>query len=137
VPFDAEDVLASGMAAAQNGDVEVRRLILRRCVAVVTGVAPAYGFRDAVVEDIVQEAPLTVHRVRHSYDPGLYSCRGCAPACRRRVSPARAFAWTGGATSDPLRDLSGPDGVRRVAHRPTGTPLEIGKRDRHVAGSRA
>ena len=67
---DAEGGLASAMAAAQTGDAEAYRRLLQRCVPVIAGLARARGFRDAAVEDIVQETLLTVHRVRHTYDPG-------------------------------------------------------------------
>jgi RNA polymerase sigma factor (sigma-70 family) len=70
VTTDISDSLASAMAAAQNGDADAYRLLLRRCAPVIVDVAGARGFGGAAVDDLVQETLLTDHRVRHTYDPG-------------------------------------------------------------------
>jgi len=88
VTADASDSLATAMAAAQNGDAEAYRLLLRRCVPVIADVARARGFRGAVVEDIVQETLLTVHRVRHTYDPGRPFLPWLRAIARRRAIDA-------------------------------------------------
>lgn len=69
MPSPAEEALSIAMASAQGGDAAAYRTLLRHCVPVIATVARAQGFRGAVVEDIVQETLLTVHRVRHTYDP--------------------------------------------------------------------
>lgn len=93
MPSDAEDSLAGAMAAAQTGNADAYRWLLQRCIPVIAGVARARGFRDAAVDDVVQETLLTVHRVRHTYDPArpflpwLYAIaqRRAIDALRRRL----------------------------------------------------
>ncbi len=57
------------MAAAQAGDRAAYAALLRDCVPVVQAVARRQGVPPHRVDDVVQEVLLTVHRVRHTYDP--------------------------------------------------------------------
>ncbi len=88
MPTDAKDSLAIAMAAAQQGDADAYRRLLRECVPVIAGEARARGFRDAAVDDIVQEALLTVHRVRHTYDPARPFLPWLRAIARRRTIDA-------------------------------------------------
>lgn len=88
VPSDAQDSLAIAMAAAQKGDADSYRWLLRHCVPVIASEARSRGFRDAAVDDIVQDTLLTVHRVRHTYDPGLPFLPWLRAIARRRTIDA-------------------------------------------------
>jgi RNA polymerase sigma-70 factor (ECF subfamily) len=67
---DARDERWSAlMAAAQAGDSRAYDMLLRECLPLLRAVCRA-RLRDAAdVEDAVQDALLTIHRVRHTYDP--------------------------------------------------------------------
>lgn len=65
----SEVALAAAMRAAQEGDANAYRTLLRDCVPAVAAMARAQGVRGAAVDDVVQEALLTVHRARATYDP--------------------------------------------------------------------
>jgi hypothetical protein len=71
------------MQAAQAGDAATYMCLLRQIVpflrAVLRGKVPAEH-----TEDVVQDVLLTVHRVRHSYDPARHRC---APPQRPRQCP--------------------------------------------------
>lgn len=58
------------LAAAQQGDADAYRVFLRSVVPFARAVACRRSGSDGLVEDIVQDALLTVHRVRHTYEPG-------------------------------------------------------------------
>ena len=57
------------MAAAQAGDRAAYAALLRDCVPVVQAVARRQGVPPSRVDDVVQDVLLTLHRVRHTYDP--------------------------------------------------------------------
>jgi RNA polymerase sigma-70 factor (ECF subfamily) len=58
------------LASAQSGDGEAYRLFLKSITPYLYSVARRRTGSDALVDDIVQDALLTVHRVRHTYEPG-------------------------------------------------------------------
>lgn len=64
-----DEALASDMAAAQAGDAEAYRRLLRDCLPVIAGLARAQGVRADAVDDVVQDVLLTIHRARATYDP--------------------------------------------------------------------
>ncbi len=64
-----EPVLAALMAAAQRGDRAAYGQLLRDCAPWIMAVARRQGVSAGQLEDVVQETLLTVHRVRHSWDP--------------------------------------------------------------------
>ena len=58
------------MARAQDGDQAAYCRLLKAIVPVVRGMARRKIHQDeALLEDVVQDILLTVHRVRHTYDP--------------------------------------------------------------------
>lgn len=67
---DARDVRWSRMmAAAQGGDAQAYDALLRECLPLLRAICRA-RLRDAAdAEDAVQDALLTIHRVRDTYDP--------------------------------------------------------------------
>ncbi|MGU3360466.1 RNA polymerase sigma factor [Methylobacterium sp. M6A4_1b] len=64
-----DQTLAADMAAAQAGDAEAYRRLLRDCLPVIAGMARAQGVRPEAVDDVVQDVLLTIHRARATYDP--------------------------------------------------------------------
>jgi RNA polymerase sigma-70 factor (ECF subfamily) len=60
---------ATWMAAAQTGDRVAYEMLLRDCVPFVKRVARSQGIRSDLIDDVVQETLLTLHRVRQTYDP--------------------------------------------------------------------
>jgi RNA polymerase sigma factor (sigma-70 family) len=58
------------MAAAQDGDAKSYERLLREIVPFVRTVAARrHGRRPDRLEDVVQDVLVTIHRVRHTYDP--------------------------------------------------------------------
>jgi len=57
------------MRAAQDGDRRAYERLLREVIPVVRAVARRVCAERRDLEEIVQETLLTVHRVRHTYDP--------------------------------------------------------------------
>jgi RNA polymerase sigma-70 factor, ECF subfamily len=58
------------LAAAQRGDADAYRRFLTSVTPFVRAVARRRSGSGELIEDIVQDALLTVHRVRHTYQPG-------------------------------------------------------------------
>ncbi len=58
------------LAAAQRGDKEAYRAFLEDIIPFVRAVARKRVRADDGIDDIVQDVLLTVHRVRHTYEPG-------------------------------------------------------------------
>jgi RNA polymerase sigma-70 factor (ECF subfamily) len=67
---DARDLRWSAlMAAAQEGDGAAYATLLRECLPLLRAICRARLHNPADMEDAVQDALLTLHRVRHTYDP--------------------------------------------------------------------
>jgi RNA polymerase sigma-70 factor (ECF subfamily) len=58
------------LAAAQRGDADAYRSFLNAIVPFVRGIARRQAWSEDVADDIVQDVLLTIHRVRHTYQPG-------------------------------------------------------------------
>jgi RNA polymerase sigma-70 factor (ECF subfamily) len=58
------------LAAAQRGDAAAYRLFLANITPFVQGIVRRRTGAEDRVADIVQDVLLTVHRVRHTYEPG-------------------------------------------------------------------
>jgi RNA polymerase sigma-70 factor (ECF subfamily) len=58
---------AALMAASQSGNQDAYRTLLRECIPFIRSVA-ARRVDAALVDDVVQETLVTVHRARHTYD---------------------------------------------------------------------
>lgn len=80
------------MARAQTGDKQAYARLLNALVPVIRAQTRRYIRDETAVEDVIQEVLLTVHRVRHTYDPAypfmpwltaIISTR-CVDALRRR-----------------------------------------------------
>ncbi|HET7931340.1 MAG TPA: sigma-70 family RNA polymerase sigma factor [Rhodanobacteraceae bacterium] len=78
------------MAAAQAGDRRAYERVLADSVALIRSVARRRGAPMDVLDDVVQETLLTVHRVRHTYDPSRsYDAWLAAIADRRAIDTLR------------------------------------------------
>ncbi len=58
------------LVAAQRGDARAYRDFLRAILPFARALARHKCFAEEAIEDVVQEALLTVHRVRATYEPG-------------------------------------------------------------------
>ncbi len=67
---DARDLRWSQlMAAAQAGDARAYETLLRDCLPLLRAICRARLRDPSDAEDAAQDALLTIHRVRHTYDP--------------------------------------------------------------------
>ncbi|KIS42991.1 sigma-70 family RNA polymerase sigma factor [Kosakonia radicincitans] len=57
------------MALAQAGDQQAYTRLLKALVPVIRMLARRQIADEALVDDVIQDVLLTVHRVRHTYDP--------------------------------------------------------------------
>ncbi|MDQ3145208.1 MAG: sigma-70 family RNA polymerase sigma factor [Pseudomonadota bacterium] len=84
------------LAAAQRGDAEAYRGFLSAIIPFVRSIARRRCWSEEMAEDVVQDVLLTVHRVRHTYQPG----RPVEPwlaaiAARRSIDAARRHGRIG------------------------------------------
>lgn len=77
------------LAAAQQGDGEAYHLFLQAVLPFLRAVARRHYREADRVEDIVQDALLTIHRVRHTYQPGRPVRPWLAAIATRRAIDAR------------------------------------------------
>jgi RNA polymerase sigma-70 factor (ECF subfamily) len=101
------------MAAAQGGDARAYDRLLREIAPRIRVICRARIRDGAEVEDAVQDTLLTIHALRHTYDPA----RPFGPwlstiATRRAVDRIRRQARTSGRES-PIEDL--PESTASVA----------------------
>jgi len=73
------------MRAAQAGDRAAYERLLREVMPFVRGVARRHCRNPADIEEALQETLLTVHRVRHTYDPRRPFCPWLAAIAARRT----------------------------------------------------
>ena len=74
------------MAAAQAGDRRVYEKLLADSVGLIRAAARRQGVAPDALDDVVQETLVTVHRVRHTYDPiRSYDAWLSAIASRRAI----------------------------------------------------
>lgn len=57
------------MRRAQDGDQHAYATVLRALVPTIRACARRRLFDEAMVEDVVQDTLLSIHRLRHTYDP--------------------------------------------------------------------
>lgn len=105
---ELEARLSAGMVATQGGDAAACRELLRACVPVIASIVRA-SLPDAAVDDAVQDALLTVHRVRHTYDPARPFLPWLRAIARRRAIDALRRQGRRRETHAPERYESFPD----------------------------
>lgn len=124
-----EETLSAAMTAAQAGDQDAFRSLLRACMPVAAAAARARGVRGEAVDDVVQETLLTIHRVRATYDPErpfLPWLRAIAQ--RRAVDALRREGRRPREAHDPVAYEAAPD----VTPAP-GTGIETSERHARLA----
>ena len=82
---NATDDWGALLAAAQRGDSAAYRAFLGAILPFARNLARRHARSTDEVEDIVQEALLTLHRVRHTYEPGRPVKPGLAAIVSRRA----------------------------------------------------
>jgi len=89
-PLSAEQRRAAWMAAAQAGDRVAYEKLLGDSIALIRAAARRQGVPLDQLDDVVQETLITVHRVRHTYDPARpYEAWLNALATRRAIDALR------------------------------------------------
>jgi RNA polymerase sigma factor (sigma-70 family) len=82
---------AAWMAAAQAGDQRAYTRVLADSVSLIRAVARRQGVAMDTLDDVVQETLITVHRVRHTFDPTRsYDAWLSAIAARRAIDMLRS-----------------------------------------------
>lgn len=82
---------AAWMAAAQAGDRRIYERLLADSVPLIRAAARRQGVAVDHLDDVVQETLITVHRVRHTYDPARsYDAWLTAIANRRAIDALRS-----------------------------------------------
>jgi RNA polymerase sigma factor (sigma-70 family) len=81
----SEAQLASLMAAAQDGDAVAYQSLLRACLPLIGSMARGNGVPADRVEDVIQDVLVTLHRVRHTYDPARPFTPWLRAIAQRRV----------------------------------------------------
>lgn len=82
---------AAWMAAAQAGDRRAYEKVLADSVGLIRAAARRQGVAHDRLDDVVQETLITVHRVRHTYDPTRsYDAWLGAIASRRAIDALRS-----------------------------------------------
>jgi RNA polymerase sigma-70 factor (ECF subfamily) len=76
------------MAAAQAGDGAAYAALLRECLPMIRGIARRRGLSPERAEDAAQDVLLTIHRVRHTYDPSRPFSAWLRAISERRVIDA-------------------------------------------------
>src|SRR5690242_3960325 len=67
--FASEPDWSRLMAAAQDGDQVAYHQLLYQILPFIRAIAARQHRAPDRIEDVVQEVLLTIHRVRHTYDP--------------------------------------------------------------------
>ena len=76
------------MAAAQDGDRAAYERLLREILPMLRAISAKWHRRPDRAEDVVQEILLTIHRVRHTYDPTRPLSHWLATIAKRRAIDA-------------------------------------------------
>lgn len=135
------------MTAAQAGDGAAYQALLRECIPVIKSVARRRGVAADHVDDVVQDALLTIHRARQTYDPGRsFTAWLCVIADRRAIDLLRrvrrrdlrevhaplAFEGHVDQTADPAQGLVRGDTANAITRAITGLPARQREAVQHL-----
>jgi RNA polymerase sigma-70 factor (ECF subfamily) len=73
------------MALSQQGDAGAYRRLLTGVTPYLRALAHRFGLSGSDIEDAVQDALLTLHSIRHTYDPGRPFAPWLAAVARHRM----------------------------------------------------
>lgn len=91
------DDWAALLTAAQGGDADAYRRFLTAILPFVRAIARRRSWSPDMADDVVQDVLLTVHRVRHTYEPGRPVKPWLAAiATRRSIDATRKRGRIGG-----------------------------------------
>ena len=114
------------MARAQDGDQAAYRLVLRAVLPAIRRMARRRISDEALAEDAVQDTLMTIHRLRHTYDPARPLLPWIAAiASARSIDVLRRSGRT--------RRFEVMDEEAMVAAPDTGAPAEALAQEREVA----
>lgn len=111
------------MAAAQGGDVRAYDTLLRECLPLLRAICRRRIADAAEAEDAVQDTLLTLHQVRHTYDPTRPFRPWLAAIAERRAVDRLRRHFRNGAREVELTEanghaaLSAHHGEERIAAR--------------------
>jgi RNA polymerase sigma factor (sigma-70 family) len=92
---DTDHRRAAWMIAAQAGDRIAYEALLRDCIPFIKLVVRRQGVHRDMIDDVVQETLITVHRARQTYDPGRsFTAWLRAIAQRRAIDALRSGSRT-------------------------------------------
>lgn len=93
------------MAAAQAGDAAAYDRLLRAALPLLRSVARRRIANPAEAEDAVQDALLTIHQLRHSYEPGRPIRPWLIAICERRAIDRLRRQGRRGGRETPIEDF--------------------------------
>jgi RNA polymerase sigma factor (sigma-70 family) len=145
---DAGDLRRSAwMAAAQAGDSAAYRALLRDCIPIIKSVARRRGVSGDLIDDVVQDVLLTVHRARQTYDPSRsFTAWLCVITDRRAIDLLRrtrrhdvrevhaplALESHADQAADPAQGLVHADAARTVARALASLPTRQREAVQHL-----
>ena len=128
---DADARRSAWMAAAQAGDGTAYQALLRDCIPIIKAVTRRRGVSANHIDDVVQDALLTIHRARQTYDPSrsftawlsVIADRRAIDLLRRirrqnvrEVHAPLAFENHADDAADPARGLAQAEATGAFAH---------------------
>jgi len=122
---DVDRRRAHWMQAAQAGDRRAYAALLGDCVPVIRQVARRQGVAADRIDDVVQEALLTIHRARHTYDPlRSFTAWLTAIAARRAIDALRRCG------RQARHEVHGPIAYAGYPDPDAGPALRLERKDR-------
>jgi len=102
-PQERDQAWSQLMRAAQSGDRTAYEQLLREISPLIRALVRRHCSNRADIEEMVQDTLLSLHRVRHTYDPGRPFCPWLAAIAWRRSIDAlrRRIRVSRHETSDP------------------------------------
>lgn len=104
-PEQRDDAWSGLMAAAQGGDKRAYDRLLREIPPFLRTVARKRLRNDSDVEDAVQDTLLTIHQIRHSFDPSRPLRPWLSAIVDRRALDRRRQVARRGSREQELTDL--------------------------------